>query len=191
MDEAVSEKYMVDGIITVVDAINGTRTLNESEEAQSQVGFADRLLLSKVDIANKEVVQDLTDRLHHINPRAPIIECNMGNIDINEVLDIHGFNLDAALELDPDFLKEEAPECCEHDHHDHEEGCCCGLTMIITTMMIIAPAVITTANSTKAAPAMTITIIMRTAQKLATMMKFQPSCSIQTNRLTRLVWTAI
>ncbi len=73
---------MVDGIITVVDAINGTRTLNESEEAQSQVGFADRLLLSKVDIADKEVVQDLTDRLHHINPRAPIIECNMGNIDI-------------------------------------------------------------------------------------------------------------
>lgn len=126
MDEAVSEKYMVDGIITVVDAINGTRTLNESEEAQSQVGFADRLLLSKVDIADKEVVQDLTDRLHHINPRAPIIECNMGNIDINEVLDIHGFNLDAALELDPDFLKEEAPECCEHDHHDHEEGFCCG-----------------------------------------------------------------
>ena len=65
------------------------------------------------------------------------------------------------------------------------------ITMIITTMMIIAPAVITTANTMKAAPAMTITIIMRTAQKLATMMKFQPSCSIQTNRLTRLVWTAI
>ncbi len=123
MDDEVAQRYMVDGIVTVVDAVNGTRTLNESEEAQSQVGFADRLLLSKTDIADKEVVQDLTERIHRINPRAPVIECDMGNVDIKEVLDINSFNLDAALELDPDFLKEEAPECCEHDHEHGECGC--------------------------------------------------------------------
>lgn len=141
MDEEVSEFYMVDGIITVVDAINGSRTLDENEPAQAQVGFADRILLSKVDLASPEVVDDLTHRLHHINPRAPIIECNMGNVGINEVLDIHGFNLDAAIELDPDFLSEqdscghhhEDGHCChDHDHdHDHEhhhdhEHCECG-----------------------------------------------------------------
>ncbi len=123
MDEEVSSFYMVDGIITVVDAVNASRTLDEQEPAQAQVGFADRILLSKVDIATPEVVQDLTSRLHRMNPRAPIIECNMGNVKINEVLNIHGFNLDAALELDPDFLKEAHKE---GHHHHHDEHCCCG-----------------------------------------------------------------
>lgn len=142
MDEEVSQFYMVDGIITVVDALNGGRTLDEQEPAQAQVGFADRILLSKVDLVDSEIVDDLCARLHRMNPRAPIIECNMGNVDIREVLDIHGFNLDAALELDPDFLKEAQEEgghhhhgdhcCCghdhdhNHDHHDHDGECCCG-----------------------------------------------------------------
>ncbi|MCD8339438.1 MAG: GTP-binding protein, partial [Burkholderiales bacterium] len=125
MDDEVADKYMVDSVITVVDAINGSRTLDESEAAQAQAGFADRILLSKIDIAEKEQVEELTRRLHFINPRAPVIECSMGNIDLNEVLDVHGFNLDNVLELDPDFLKEEAPELCEHHHHDGEE-CECG-----------------------------------------------------------------
>lgn len=122
MDEEVANFFMVDGIITVVDAVNGMRTLDEQEPAQAQVGFADRILLSKVDLVDKEVVQALSHRLHHMNPRAPIIECNMGNVDLKEVLDIHGFNLDTVLELDPDFLKEEE----EEHHHHHEEGCTCG-----------------------------------------------------------------
>ncbi|WP_289168768.1 GTP-binding protein [uncultured Parasutterella sp.] len=142
MDEEVSQFYMVDGIITVVDALNGGRTLDEQEPAQAQVGFADRILLSKVDLVDSEIVDDLCARLHRMNPRAPIIECNMGNVDIREVLDIHGFNLDAALELDPDFLKEAQEEgehhhhgdhcCCghdhdhDHDHHDHDGECSCG-----------------------------------------------------------------
>lgn len=142
MDEDVSQFYMVDGIITVVDALNGGRTLDEQEPAQAQVGFADRILLSKVDLVDSEIVDDLCARLHRMNPRAPIIECNMGNVDIREVLDIHGFNLDAALELDPDFLKEAQEEgehhhhgdhcCCghdhdhNHDHHDHDGECSCG-----------------------------------------------------------------
>ncbi len=142
MDEEVSHFYMVDGLITVVDALNGGRTLDEQEPAQAQVGFADRILLSKVDLVDSEIVDDLCARLHRMNPRAPIIECNMGNVDIREVLDIHGFNLDAALELDPDFLKEAQEEgehhhhgdhcCCghdhdhNHDHHDHDGECSCG-----------------------------------------------------------------
>lgn len=126
MNEDVSEFYMVDGIVTVVDALNGGRTLDEQEPAQAQVGFADRILLSKTDLVTPETVAELSARLHRMNPRAPIIECNMGNVGIKEVLDIHGFNLDAALELDPDFLKEarEEHECCGH-HHDHDH-CECG-----------------------------------------------------------------
>lgn len=131
MDEQVAERFMVDGIITVVDALNGGRTLTEETCSQAQVGFADRILLTKVDLVDdKEVVHDLIHRLHHINSRAPIIEVNMGEVDIKEVLDIHGFNMDTILELDPDFLKETEEECecgCDHDHHDHDhDECCCG-----------------------------------------------------------------
>lgn len=129
MDEQVAERFMIDGIITVVDALNGGRTLTEETCSQAQVGFADRILLTKVDLVDdKEVVHDLIHRLHHINSRAPILEVNMGEVDIKEVLDIHGFNMDTILELDPDFLKETEEECecgCDHDHHDHDE-CCCG-----------------------------------------------------------------
>mgnify|MGYP000420596744 CR=1 FL=1 len=50
MDEEVAQFYMVDGVITVVDAVNGPRTLDEQAPAQAQVGFADRILLSKVDL---------------------------------------------------------------------------------------------------------------------------------------------
>ena len=124
MDEEVAQFYMVDGVITVVDAVNAPRTLDEQAPAQAQVGFADRILLSKVDLVPPSVIEDLSDRLHHMNPRAPIVECNMGNVDIKEVLDIRGFNLDSVLELDPDFLKE-AHEEGEHHHH-HEDGCTCG-----------------------------------------------------------------
>lgn len=123
MDEEVSNFYMVDGVITVVDAVNGSRTLDEQAPAQAQVGFADRILLSKVDLVAPSVIEDLSARLHRMNPRAPIVECNMGNVDIHEVLDIHGFNLDSVLELDPDFL-EEAKEECEHHHHEEGECCC-------------------------------------------------------------------
>ena len=78
MDEEVAQFYMVDGVITVVDAVNGPRTLDEQAPAQAQVGFADRILLSKVDLVPPSVIEDLSDRLHHMNPRAPIVECNMG-----------------------------------------------------------------------------------------------------------------
>ena len=155
MDEEVAQFYMVDGVITVVDAVNGPRTLDEQAPAQAQVGFADRILLSKVDLVPPSVIEDLSDRLHHMNPRAPIVECNMGNVDIKEVLDIRGFNLDSVLELDPDFLKEaheegehltgeqlleiiekptddmaekllEEVKEGHHHHHDDDEECCCG-----------------------------------------------------------------
>ncbi len=125
MDEEVSQYYMVDAVITVVDAVNASRTLDDSEIAQAQVGFADKILVSKVDIADEERVEDLIRRLHFMNPRAPVVKCSMGEVDIKEVLDIHGFNLDNVLALDPDFLEEEAPELCEHHHH-HGEECACG-----------------------------------------------------------------
>ena len=116
-DEEIGNYYLLDSIITLVDAKHAPQQLDEFHEAQEQVGFADRILLSKTDIAGKDETQALKQRLRRMNPRAPIKEVHFGNAPIEEVLDIRGFNLNAILELDPSFLTDIA-----HEHHDEVES---------------------------------------------------------------------
>jgi G3E family GTPase len=113
IDDAIAEYYLLDAVITVVDAKHGMQQLDEHPEAQQQVGFADRILMSKVDVATDQERQTLTQRLRRINPRAPIKPVHFGNADIAEILDIRGFNLNAILEIDPKFLESD-----DHDHND-------------------------------------------------------------------------
>jgi G3E family GTPase len=129
MDEEVALHYMLDAVITVVDARHAMQQLSEHEEAQRQVGFADRILLSKTDLVSADEVAALSERLMRINPRAPIGKADFGRAPIAEILDIRGFNLNEKLEIDPDFLAVEAAEAehshacgsdCGHDHHHHD-----------------------------------------------------------------------
>ena len=128
MDEEIATSYLLDGVITIVDASNAMQQLDKFEEAQRQVGFADRLFLSKSDLVSKDQLTLLETRLRRINPRAPVGRDNFGNAPIAEILDIRGFNLNDKLDIDPDFLKaEDAHHCddhCDHDHehHHHEHG---------------------------------------------------------------------
>ncbi len=127
MDEDVGTSYLLDGVITVIDASNAMQQLDRFEEAQRQAGFADRMLLSKTDLVQPAQVSALEARLKRINPRAPIARVNFGEAPIDEILDIRGFNLNERLEIDPDFLHDEehAHECgehCDHNHGDHDRG---------------------------------------------------------------------
>ncbi len=106
MDDEISNKYRLDAIITIVDAKHGMETLDTEENAQSQVGFADRILVSKSDLIHQKTYQALYSRLTKINPRAPIIPISFGNIELQSILDINGFNLDAILDINPKFLEE-------------------------------------------------------------------------------------
>jgi G3E family GTPase len=127
MDEEVAMHYLLDSIITVVDARHAMRQLDEHEEAQRQVGFADRILISKSDLVAGDAIMPLRARLQRINPRAPIGTVNFGNVPIEEVLDLRGFNLNEKLEIAPDFLvaeeqRHEHDKCDDHcDHHHHAE----------------------------------------------------------------------
>jgi G3E family GTPase len=112
MDEKIHDDFMLDAVITVVDSKHAQHQLNEHEEAQEQVGFADRILLSKTDLVSEIEVSELAQRLKKINPRAKHQTVDFGKTDIKEVLDIRGFNLNAILDIDPDFLKD------THHHHD-------------------------------------------------------------------------
>src|SRR4026209_2626725 len=103
-DEDIGQYYLLDSILTVVDAKHAEKQLDEFREAQEQVGFADRILMSKTDLVSDNEVETLSKRLQRMNPRAPIKKVNFGNAPIDEVLDIRGFNLNAILALEPDFL---------------------------------------------------------------------------------------
>jgi G3E family GTPase len=114
MDDSVGEYYLLDSILTLVDAKHAPETLDQFREAQEQVGFADRILLSKTDLVDEGSVESLRQRLVRMNPRAPISKVHFGQTPIAEILDIRGFNLNAMLEVDPDFLVES-----EHEHDEH------------------------------------------------------------------------
>ncbi|HDS1737984.1 GTPase [Pseudomonas hunanensis] len=98
IDEELRERYILDGIITLVDAAHADQHLTQSI-AQAQVGFADRLLLSKTDLVEPAAVEALTERLARINGRAGIRVVEHGRIDLAELLDVRGFNLNTDLGL--------------------------------------------------------------------------------------------
>src|SRR5438067_3113402 len=123
MDDEIDENYLLDSILTLVDAKHADKQLDERQEARRQVGFADQIFISKTDLVAQEEVDALVHRLKHMNPRAPMKPVHFGEVPIQEVFDLRGFNLNAKLDIDPDFLKEDALDH-DHDHeaHDHEHG---------------------------------------------------------------------
>jgi G3E family GTPase len=126
IDEEISAHYLLDAVVTVVDARHAMDQLDRHEEAQRQIGFADKILLSKTDLIDAAAVEALKSRIRHINPRAPIATSDFGRAPIAEVLDLRGFNLNDKLELDPAFLTADEAHAHghEHDHeHVHTEAC--------------------------------------------------------------------
>ena len=115
MDDEIAESYLLDSILTLVDAKHANQQLDDRQEARRQVGFADQIFLSKTDLVSADEVAALQHRLKHMNPRAPQKAVHFGEVALSEVFDLRGFNLNTKLDIDPDFLKED-----EHDHdHDH------------------------------------------------------------------------
>ncbi|MQA57573.1 GTPase [Pseudomonas sp. MC042] len=96
IDEELRERYILDGIITLVDAKHAEFHLSQTI-AQAQIGFADRLLVSKRDLVDQDSFEALCQRLTRINRRAPIHVVDHGNIELAQLLDVRGFNLNADL----------------------------------------------------------------------------------------------
>ena len=113
IDEAIGNYYLLDAIVTVVDAKHAPKQLDDNHEAQEQVGFADRILLSKTDLVTEDEQAKLRERLMRMNPRAPMKAVHFGNTPIEDILDIRGFNLNSILEIEPGFL--------EDDDHEHDD----------------------------------------------------------------------
>jgi len=119
MDDEIAESYLLDSILTLVDAKHGDAQLDTRQEARRQVGFADQIFISKADLCEPAAVDALAHRVKHMNPRAPQHRVHFGEVPIAEVFDLRGFNLNAKLEIDPEFLD---PGHDAHGHHDHDHA---------------------------------------------------------------------
>jgi len=139
MDDEVAASFQLDSIITLVDAKHAQQQLDTRQEARRQAGFADRIFISKADLVSPQDIDALTHRVRHMNPRAPIESAHFGEVPIDKIFDLKGFNLNAKLDIDPEFLKADDHrhghahghshgQSHDHDHHhhghshDHEHG---------------------------------------------------------------------
>ncbi len=122
MDDEIAESYLLDSVLTLVDAKHAGGQLDTRQEARRQVGFADQIFISKSDLVDEAEVDALIHRLKHMNPRAPQRKVHFGEVPIAEVFDLRGFNLNAKLEIDPEFLQADDHDHDHHHDHDHEHG---------------------------------------------------------------------
>ena len=109
VDEGVRERYVLDGILTLVDAVHASEQLDQHRVAAAQVGFADRLLLTKTDLVPPARVEELSARLRCINARAPITPAPTDAPEVQALLNLNAFFLDDILALDPGFLAAHHP----------------------------------------------------------------------------------
>jgi len=118
VDDKISERYELDGIITVVDAKNIIQHVEEEKpegienESVEQIAFADKILLNKTDLVDENELRNVESQIKSINSFAPIFKTEHGVIDPKELIGIGSFDLKRTLEMDPEFLDIDA----EHEH---------------------------------------------------------------------------
>ncbi|MEZ2131686.1 GTP-binding protein [Sinorhizobium sp. CB9] len=117
----IATNFELDGVITVVDAVNGLQTLDNHEEARKQVAVADRLIVSKIPLAGGQHHQELEVRLRGLNPRAPMLDADSEDAGKAAIL-VNGLYDPASKIADVGrWLQDE--EAHDHDHHhDHDHG---------------------------------------------------------------------
>ena len=135
-DDEMKANFRLDAIVTVVDAKHVLQHLDSEDEAVKQLAFADVILLNKTDLVSPAELDELETRIHRINAVAKIHRTKDCDLPLDRVLNVGGFNLGRATELDPQFLEPEYPFewagayelpagthelVIGHHHHDGEE----------------------------------------------------------------------
>jgi G3E family GTPase len=114
-DPVAASAYRLDGIVTVVDAVNGLLNLDTQEEAVRQAAVADRIVITKADLADPA---PLRDRLRSLNPGARVTEAIQGVIDPSAILNAGLFVAAGKIPDVAGWLDAAAFEDADHHHHD-------------------------------------------------------------------------
>lgn len=118
----LQQSFRVDGVVTTVDAVNGINTLDNYQEAIRQVAVADRIVLTKTDIADNETTEQLKIRLMALNPAAEIISAQSASLDATALLDCGVFNLDNKIPDVRRWLAADAFDSKHHHDHHHDSN---------------------------------------------------------------------
>ncbi len=116
-DPIVAERYMLDGVVATVDAVNGAGTLDNHHEAVKQAAIADRLLLTKSDLADADGMAALARRLAALNPTASPLSVTQGEVDPQVLFDLGLFDPEKKSVEVQRWLNDEALADDHHDHH--------------------------------------------------------------------------
>ncbi len=112
----IAQNFRLDGVVTVVDAVNGLQTIANHEEALKQVAVADRIVISKTGLAETSERDALTARIRALNPRAPLIDGDSAEAGHAELFDCGLYDPSSKIADVGRWLQDEA----HHDHHDHD-----------------------------------------------------------------------
>jgi len=123
-DRDIAERTSLDSVITLVDALNLKTQLTVSPEVEQQIAFADAIILNKTDLVKPEEAADCEAIIHSINPFAALFKAARGDVPLDKVLGVGGFDLEKIMARAPDFL--EAPEEPASEEHVHGPDCGCG-----------------------------------------------------------------
>jgi G3E family GTPase len=116
----LSMRYAVEGVVTVVDAVNGSATLDAHREAVKQAAVAERIVIAKTDLVqDQESLTRLRERLHQLNPGAALLEAGA---PAEAVIAGGLFGLDGKIADVAEWLKTEAVEEAERESHAHQHG---------------------------------------------------------------------
>ncbi|MGC4108443.1 MAG: GTP-binding protein [Thermomicrobiales bacterium] len=140
VDPDLAEHMRLDAVVTLADAKHLLQHLDDSPEAKEQIAFADVIVLNKIDLVTPEEADAVEARIRAVNAGTRIIRARDADVDLDEIIGIDGFNLERALEIEPDLLEPEYPFiwggvfACDagsvlqlggslhgHEPHDHAE----------------------------------------------------------------------
>lgn len=115
---AMLQSFVIDGVVTTVDAINGLATLAKHKDARNQIAFADRIVLTKTDLVlEKKGIEPLVDRLKALNPTAEILFSDAVHCPPSSLVNIGVFDMDKKT---PDIRNWLGQDEDDHYHHHHD-----------------------------------------------------------------------
>ena len=126
MDNEVAKKVVLDGVVTLVDALHVQPHLDDpalaeyDNQAVTQIVVADRILLNKSDLVPVDQLEEVEKRIRALNSSAPIVRTVQAQVDLSLILGLQSFESDALSMTDPQFMHQEQHVCDDHCHHDSD-----------------------------------------------------------------------
>jgi len=120
-DPRLAQRFVLDGVVTLVDAATGMATLDSQNEALRQAAVADRIVLTKTDLVPPAQVAALRERLAALNPIAPILTAIAGDVPASRLLDAGPYDTSAKAPAVATWIGAAAPHG-HHHHHHHDRN---------------------------------------------------------------------